>query len=66
MKSKTIQITTALSLSLLFLVGCDSGTETTLTTEQSTMEMSSSALDEIKNDVTNEVKEHADTVIDKE
>ncbi len=60
MKNKTIQITAALSLSLLFLVGCENGTEATPKTEQGTMEMNNSVLGEM----TNETKEHADTFIE--
>jgi len=56
MKNK-IQIITALSLSLLFLAGCESGTETTLETEQSTMGMNSSALQEMESNITNETKD---------
>lgn len=64
MKNKAIQITTALSLSLLFLVGCENGTEATPKTEQDTMEMGSSVLGEMKSNMTNETKEHADTFIE--
>ncbi len=56
MKNKT-QIITALSLSLLFLVGCESGTETTPETEQSAMGMNSSVLQEVESDITNETKD---------
>ncbi|VAW86193.1 hypothetical protein MNBD_GAMMA16-897 [hydrothermal vent metagenome] len=56
MKNKT-QIITALSLSLLFLVGCESGTETTLNTEQGTIGMNNSVLQEMERDITNETKD---------